>query len=134
MTKDGTGNQIDFTTDEVAKIKAAGENLISTHNHPGQGVSFSEDDVRFAILTNAGEVRVVGQEYIHSMRRPADGWPAQKQVETEYRLTEREVRDEFESRVNAGDMTAEKANKQFHHEVWRRLAEILNLDYSRGWR
>jgi len=129
FSKDGERSQVSFTPDEVSLIK--GKNLIFTHNHPALGVSFSWADVNFAVRTDLAEMRAVGKEYVHSIKRPAAGWPDINVLYAHYRLANEEVETEFWNRINAGEMTMDEAEKEHWHEVWTRVARRLNLLYKR---
>lgn len=80
FAKGGNNNSVMLTEADLAKLPKDG---IFTHNHPSAlsrsgilriGNSFSPDDVRLAIMTNAREIRAVTPTYTFSLKRPAKGW------------------------------------------------------------
>ena len=73
----GKGAAVRFNAKDVP------QNSILTHNHPRAlgktgmraiGNSFSIDDIRTAVATNAKEIRAVTPTYTFSMKRPKGGW------------------------------------------------------------
>lgn len=129
FTKDGSRNEVSFTGDELALIR--GRDAVFTHNHPTYGGSFSLEDVYFAMKNDLAEMRAVGKKYVHSMKRPAEGWPAVKELIDEYDRANKEVQAEFWKKIYAGQMTPEEAEREHWHEVWTRVARRLNLLYKR---
>jgi hypothetical protein len=127
--KDGEKSQVTFTTEERESFR--GKNLVFTHNHPSVGGSFSWEDVGFAAVNDLSEMRAVGREYVHSIKKPATGWPDINVLYTHYNLAEEEVKAEFWRKIDAGEMTRTEAAKEHYHEVWSRVARRLNLPYRR---
>lgn len=67
------------------------------------------------------------------MTRPVTGWSLnfwRNKIEPAMRKYDREVMDEFYSKIQAGGMTIEQANKFHWHEVWSRVAKELSLEYK----
>lgn len=129
LSKVGGESSISFTRDELTEFA----NNILTHNHPRDS-SLSPDDVALAATWNLREIRAVGAENRHSMRRPESGWSRDYWDNTILPSANRhnnEVRTEFTQKIRSGEMTIEKANKLHWHEVWTRVARELGLDYSK---
>ncbi len=131
FTKDGTINQIGFTRLDLDTIRAGGSEIVSTHNHPTLGASFSLEDVTLATITDMSEVRVVGRRYLYSMRRPEAGWPPQQLIASEYQIADSMVERTLRKAVRTGRMTAAEAELAHDHAIWERVARELRLDYRR---
>lgn len=128
LEKVGAKDHINFTQEEVKLF----ENNIFTHNHP-RGSSLSPEDVAFASSRNLQEIRAVGTEHRYSMSRPVNGWSRDfwsSKIEPVMRKYNQEVENEFYSKIRAGQITVEQANKLHWHEVWSRVARELSLEYK----
>ena len=140
----GGVDYVDFSTADMKKM--TGKDVILTHNHPNadnlpdsdprsKGLSFSEMDIFTASKIQAKEVRAVSSGYTHSLKpSPEDGWDVEywdKILGPVYKKHEREVYSQYSRRVFWGTMSYEKAGVNFHHEVIKRTAKQLNLQYSR---
>ena len=84
LDKPGRLSEIEFTDDEIARLKE-GTGVIFTHNHPGGwkfspddprrgGASFSPDDIHLACKCALTEMRVVTPRFRFSMLPPVGGW------------------------------------------------------------
>ena len=120
------------------------ENAIITHNHPyslGEtgilaiGHSFSVDDIRQAVETNASEIRAVTPTYTYSLKRPAGGWgmtPTQA-VRRFNKIYRSKVDELIKYRDNHDDETlaVNRANTVADHAVVREFAKNYGLQYSK---
>lgn len=129
LSKVGDRSSIGFTETELALFS----NNVFTHNHPRDS-SFSHQDIGLAATWNLSEIRAVGVENRHSMRRPVEGWSLDYWENTIQPAVDRhnnEIRAEFTQKIRSGEMTVDKANKLHWHEVWTRVARELGLDYTK---
>lgn len=149
--KDKAGNEktVEFTSQDVAEMKAhAG--AVLTHNHPlDGGYAFSPSDVKLAALVKAREIRVVGTKAMYRIA-PAEGkgWPAAVVMDFAYRRVFGRVRDGYVKRMKASidvlpsDLSSPSAKKELsrlnqeanfgmQHDVWTEIAPELGLSYTR---
>lgn len=125
----GNKNSVVFSNDQLAQMK----NCILTHNHP-QVTSFSEIDIRFACYYQLHEIRITSPKYNYIMKPPSGGWSKEywdKTISPLLMKIETEVRQEFADKIAKKQLTIEEANLIFWHEIWSRIAPILNLVYYR---
>jgi hypothetical protein len=141
LAKTGTQDEVAFSADEIALLKDA----VVTHNHPpelalppddtvAQGHSFSLDDLQLATGAQAAEIRVVTSTWRYSIKRPAAGWDTQyfrTFIEPAFNRHDVDVERDFLQALQHGRMTFAEAAEQYFHEVWRRVAAELGLQYRR---
>lgn len=126
--KTGEKSQITFTREEAAKFKDA----IFTHNHPS-GSSFSLQDVITSRSTDMAEIRAVGTQYDHSLKRhEVTGWgrsdgPTAQSIYTKARS---EIQAEYDKLHTQGTLTQAMID-DFHHAIIERYAEKAGLTYTR---
>ena len=121
LQKRGGQDYVEFTPEELAQF----DGMILTHNHPltADGTSFSAADVRLAATYKLAEVRAVGGRYVHSLRM--DRGLEWADIEPLYLQTNAAVYNEFYRQITLGTMTTDEASLRHHHEVWSRLANLL---------
>lgn len=68
IEKEGTVDSVNFTKAELKRMKGN----VLTHNHPGEGMSFSVDDIRLACKHGLNEIRATTKNGTFVMRM-ADG-------------------------------------------------------------
>jgi hypothetical protein len=127
--KTGSNNAISFN-DEECKLF---ENRVFTHNHPMDS-SFSDADIRTACGHNVKEIRAIGRNNIHSVKRPSKGWDSdyfRNYIYPLYKKYDAEIRNEFQNKIFSGRITVEYANANHYHEVWSRVFNDLGIEYSR---
>jgi hypothetical protein len=141
LAKTGTEDEVAFTAGELALLKDA----VVTHNHPpelalppddltAQGHSFSLDDLQLAARAQVAEIRVVTSTWRYSIKRPVAGWDThyfRASIEPAFNRHDLEVEREFMQALQHGRMTFAEAADQYFHEVWRRVAAELGLQYRR---
>lgn len=154
--KDGKKSSVGFTNEEMASFKG----LALTHNHPidpewaakarTSGISFSPADWGFAASAELGEMRAVAAGYRHSLRPPAEGWnrewwetkalPVYQRhaKEVERTLGEQQARSLKSQGRTISDLSPEEMdevgriwNRDYWHEVSRRTANELGVEYKR---
>lgn len=128
--KVGKERSIRFTPEELKMMKGK----ILTHSHPSGG-SFSPEDLALSSYHGLKEVRAAGKYRTYSLKTisgdnlQADHW--EKHIAPYYQKTAREVKTEFQRKIDAGDLSLEKANALHWHEVWTRVFENVDiLDYT----
>lgn len=128
LSKMGDENHINFTLDEVAKVKKA-KNVIFTHNHPS-GNSFSIEDVSFAVENFVKEIRCVGSRYTHVMT-VKEGLSIKELVPV-YNRNMEAVYYELIKKMEDKEISTKEANIAFHHKTWEFVASQLSeLTYER---
>ena len=140
LAKNGDETSVSFTYTELLLMK----NSIVTHNHPNlgwdksdvrsQGLSFSPADVRLANIVESKEMRAVSHGYRHSLKPPPSGWNStfyEYRVKPTYAKYEREVYNEFASKLIAKQMSPQAAERDYHHEVIKRTAKDTGMIYKR---
>jgi hypothetical protein len=142
LEKSGGLDYVDFTLEEVKKIKQA-TNPIQIHQHPVSGGAFSLEDILFAIDNNLSETWVVGQQkYITAKFEKVNKKYLYKAILANKNLTleqaralrlwhDNAVRREFNSQIGGGKMSVSEANALHNHEVWTRAAPELGIIYTR---
>jgi NAD+--asparagine ADP-ribosyltransferase len=130
LEKGGTKNQVSFTNEEVKQFKGA----ILTHNHPGAS-SFSMQDIRTACMNELMEIRATGTYRTYVMKTKdgsnlkPDLW--KYKIKDAYEIHNTDVRRDFMSRIDKGELSIKDAELLHGHEVWTRTAkDILDLKYS----
>ena len=81
-----------------------------------------------------GEIRAVSSGYKHSLKPPTSGWNNQywrSQVQPTYKKYENQVYKEFVSNILLGRKRIDQAEADYHHEVIKRTANQLGMNYSR---
>jgi hypothetical protein len=120
--------------DHITVLPAQEQHLagtIFTHNHPG-GHSLSEADLEFAMLTGIVEIRAVTSAARYSIRPPEQGWPylarvsLRSEVARHRTLLLRELRRD----IARGLLSEARAELEFEHRLWARIAEAGLLRYS----
>lgn len=145
---DAAGNVVSRLQGEGGRVIApkgyvAPRNAIITHNHPralGQtgvraiGHSFSYEDLRTAINTDAQEIRAVTPTYTFSVKRPPEGWGTNAtNLWLAFGEAERQVRNRLNSYVwrrNTDDAVA-RAETLHHHLVLKQLAKRFGWKYTK---
>lgn len=144
LSKTGDRTSVDFSWDEVEKMKGA----IVTHNHPNlgwgkddarsKGLSFSYADLDLAITSEVKEMRAVTSGYRHSLKPNPNGWDKNMYWDEiwdlsrdTYKKHEGEVYREFASKVITRQMPIDVAEGDYHHEVIKRTAKDLGMIYER---
>lgn len=125
--KDGTRNHVPVEIEEGRLIGRAG---YMTHNHPSD-VSFSPGDMDFAAFYGLKEIRACSANYDHVMTPGPAGWPDREYLRHVVRVADREQAAIFWPQIDSGAMTLEKAQAQHWHEVWKKVAAQLKLNYTR---
>lgn len=138
--KQGDQTSVYFNWMEINAMKGA----IVTHNHPNlgwsendarsKGLSFSSADLRLAAMGEVKEMRAVSHGYRHSLKPPLSGWNErfwQEKIEPTYNKHEKEVYREIGAKVISGQISVDKADVAYHHEVIRRTSEELGMIYKR---
>ena len=132
FTKDGESDAVNFTKEEGESF----EGLRFTHNHP-KGFGFSPQDIKFACKAKMKEIRVVskidGVRYSLSMKDGSNFthklW--EEKIYLDYDYYDSEIRREFYSKMNDGEMTIAEANAQHFPKLWDMVAEdISELKYE----
>jgi len=140
LTSKGNSVSVAFSADEVRAMQGA----IVTHNHPNlgwskndarsKGLSFSPSDVELACKSNMKEIRAVTSGYRHFLKPAPTGWNEQywrSQVQPTYKKYEKQVYNEFATQIILGRKKIDQAEADYHHEVIKRTANQLGMDYSR---
>ena len=139
LAKGGDRTSVEFTVDEVDKMKGA----IVTHNHPNlgwgkddarsKGFSFSYADMELAIIADVKEMRAVSNGYRHSLKPGSGGWNDMKwnKLDSTYKKYEKEVYGEFATKIITGNIKRDVAEVDYHHEINRRTAKELGIIYKR---
>jgi hypothetical protein len=124
-----------FFTEEEFELM---QNNILTHNHTGAYTnSFSREDVLKAAEAELKEIRVVGGRYTYSMVPGRQGWPACDRIEEKYEELmysfdfEYDFRIRFAEIAEAEQISALDYHRVYNHFIWARLAEEMDLKYSR---
>lgn len=138
----GKGAGVKGTKEDFAKIPP---NSIITHNHPRSigktgiqriGYSFSFEDVRTAIQTNAKEMRAVTPTYTFSLKRPKGGWPKDViQFVDDYQRASAKVSDSNWKYINNGgaqyETRRQRAAVTHFHRIWKELTKKYKFDYTK---
>jgi hypothetical protein len=138
FVKDGNGNSVNFTPDEIEKLKGA----VLTHNHPTSG-PLSDDDVFLAVHRGLREIRAVGRDgslYQLGTTNPegwTDGSSPEPAIRAEGMLSMyRAIRTGFMAGTRAmiadGKMTIAEANAQYHEQQEAILREFAETYAHRG--
>lgn len=117
---------------------------VVTHNHPNlgwskndarsKGLSFSPSDVELACKANMKEIRAVSNGYRHSLKPPLTGWNEEywrSRFVPTYEKYEQQVYKESVSNILLGRKRIDQAEADYHHEVIKRTANQLEMNYSR---
>lgn len=134
----GKGAQVIF---DAKKIPA---NSILTHNHPRSlgssgikriGNSFSVDDLKSAITTNAKEMRAVTPTYTFSVKRPKGGWGAsEEEVSKAFANANKTVLNQgykYLDKAGYNKSSIERAEVTHFHKVMKILSKKYGWDYSK---
>ena len=92
-------------------------------------------DVSFACVNNLAEIRAVTPKLCFLLKRPVSGWNAEVWANVIYPVyyeVRLDVVADLSAACRAEILTSEAADASFMHEIWRRVAEKLGLDYRRG--
>jgi len=120
LTKTGDANKIGFTKDEVKKMK---DNIL-THNHPGEDISFSLEDVMIVSKAKLKEIRAVtpnGKIYKLSYELPED--MTEKQFELLAIRYKNAMARDMSAEIKNGDITVNEANLTLWDRVWQKVAD-----------
>lgn len=131
LEKNGETDRVVFTKEEIDSF----EGMTLTHNHP-KGDSFSPMDLKFACAGKMKEMRVTsrrnGKTFI---LRASDGSNMRPELwddNNDMGITglgfivgtyDDDVRYDFRSRIQSGDMTVAEADGSHWQEVWKRVTE-----------
>ncbi len=130
MAKDGEESQIEFSLEEMEKLKRAD---VFTHNHPSGG-SFSSDDMKFAYFLDIKELRVTSRKYSYSVElrnvgRQAMPWSVFAEIIDE---KNRQTRRTYERKISDGKMSIKQAEASHWHNVWGSVSEAVDgFQYQR---
>jgi len=95
------------------------------------GSSFSQADIKAAIVNNMSEIRAVTPEFTFIAKRPDAGWPTvQKFMENNERNNQKLFK-EFYDRIQAGTTTVQKAEIVHWHTVNKRSFGELGIKYTK---
>ncbi|BCB96790.1 hypothetical protein JZK55_17120 [Dissulfurispira thermophila] len=131
FSKSGQESQIIFDDNSEGVIIRNAS--VFTHNHPGRR-AFSLEDIKFTCDYKIKEMRAVSSKYTYIMKIPDDKLNMEffeMKIMPLYEKLNAEVRKEFETKIKNKEITVEYAELNHHHEIWTRLARILNLYYVR---
>lgn len=103
-------------------------NVVFTHNHPGQ-YAFSIDDIHTAAFHNMQEIRAVTMDGAYSMKRVGDTWPSPDVLHQLAVEENSNVREYFERRIKAGQLTIAKAEQQHWTAVWLRVETRVKQEF-----
>jgi lambda family phage portal protein len=129
LEKQGNSMSVGFSQAEIDAIQQDG-NAILTHNHP-EDTSFSREDLIFAARNNLAEMRVVTEESIYVLQRPAKGWADLKEMDVLIAQNQAAHFENTKQMYKAGKLTAEEAGKTFIHEVAKDTAVWIGAKYER---
>lgn len=139
--KNGAATSVTFTSEEVSMMYGG----VVTHNHPRGwgypesdlrrgGNSFSLDDVALAAKAKAKEMRAASPWYNHSIKPGPDGWSIEmykEKIVPAYEKHKRSLYSEQIRDLQAGKLNLNKAEADFIHDIWTRVAKEIGLIYSR---
>jgi hypothetical protein len=98
------------------------------HNHPN-GESLSRRDVRTLLSVQAEEFRVITDRYRFRLRVPRlVAWP---EVEWLVNRIHYEEMERLAEQVRGSVRTADEAGRLLFHQVWERVARLLEWEYLR---
>ena len=131
----GKGAAVRFNAKDVP------QNSILTHNHPRAlgktgmraiGNSFSIDDIRTAVATNAKEIRAVTPTYTFSMKRPKGGWGVDANTAAKiFRQEDSRIYMENVKHVVKVKSSTTKPEVLHYHLVNRSVAKQLGWNYTK---
>lgn len=129
LRKTGETDHVSFTAAELKKLRGT----VSLHNHPDV-ISFSEDDVRFAMAHQLAELHVVDSAYHYTMRPPSSGWNKKLWDVSVSRIYQEELADaesRFSAALKNGQINDAQYAQNLDDEVWRNVAARAGLRYKR---
>jgi hypothetical protein len=120
--KQGTEHNVEFSDDEITKLKGA----TLTHNHPNNSF-FSEEDLSVATEYELKEIRACTEQAIYSFK-PA-GMTNNLMFNNRYKkfnesLTQ-ELKDEFLKKIDNHEMTSDDAQKEYIKELANRRSQFF---------
>lgn len=120
--KQGTEHNVEFSDDELTKLKGA----TLTHNHPNNSF-FSEEDLSVATEYELREIRACTEQAIYSFK-PA-GMTNNLMFNNRYKkfnksLTQ-ELKDEFLKKIDNHEMTSDDAQKEYIKELANRRSQFF---------
>lgn len=120
--KQGTEHNVEFSDDELTKLKGA----TLTHNHPNNSF-FSGEDLSVATEYELGEIRACTEQAIYSFK-PA-GMTNNLMFNNRYKkfnesLTQ-ELKDEFLKKIDNHEMTSDDAQKEYIKELANRRSQFF---------
>lgn len=134
----GKGAQVVF---DYKQIPA---NSILTHNHPRSlgasgirriGNSFSSDDIKSAVKTNAKEMRAVTPTYTFSVKRPKGGWGVSvDDVSKAFAAANKTVQKQgldYLDRTGWNNSGIARAEITHWHKVMKLVSKKFGWDYSK---
>ena len=118
LQKKGDETSVSFTKEEKLKISQA-DNVIFTHNHPKEDISFSINDLKFSIFHGIREARAVSTKhtYVATFEKGINLGDFMKAYVETYKNTFFEV----QPKVLKGEITSEDASTLFFNMVWERI-------------
>ena len=125
----GAVDHVQLTEQDIDQL--AGRGLTLTHNHPTAPVSFSIEDIAFAMRIDAAEMRAVTSRWTYSMSPGPTGWGSIDRANAVISRHFNEVAAEFAEARKAGQLTRSVAERIFMHEIWQRSATELGWRYTR---
>ncbi len=139
--KHGNSNSVQIDPSDFRKLKDS----ILTHNHPSGwnyskadprhfGNSFSPADIAVACRAQLKEIRVVTPTHRYRMQRPEAGWDKlffDKKIYPTYIKHVDEVKEDQKRMIVSGELSLQRAESSFFHEVWSRVSKDLGIDYFR---
>lgn len=131
LEKEGGKSNVRFTPDEAKHLRGS----IMTHNHPGNGPSFSEADIHIACSQNLQEMRAVGKQGIFSARMK-DGTQFKAslytdKIQKQYQISVKKIKDEGMIKINKHEITPDKYTKNYWHWVWEDVFnKIPEVEYK----
>jgi hypothetical protein len=140
VSKGGDSTSVYLSSQDLQQMRGA----VVTHNHPNlgwsendarsKGLSFSASDVEVACRVNMAEIRAVSSSYRHSLKPPPTGWNEnywRSRVKPTYKQYEKQVYKEYLTQIITGKKRIDEAEADYHHEVIKRTASKLGMQYLR---
>lgn len=118
---------------------------IVTHNHPvppelssvpeyQKGFGLSRGDIVNSVAQGCAEIRAVTPGHTYSMKFSAEksgGLRNMVAASRAYESAKRTIESDFGAKIRMGQITIERANADYHHEVARLMASDMGFDYKR---
>jgi len=132
LVKQGTSMDVSFTKKEIGKIK----NHILTHNHPGNGHSFSFNDLNFASDMNLKEIRAISHtyNYKYSMKpKLGKNWPLGDDLIAEFKFQQDKLFEKYMGQVydKTKKISWREASEMLSNKINENIAKKFDLIYTR---